>query len=156
MLQKVHMLAHACLRRRARMPKGLLLGLVWGIPPKERRGALGRWQVPVAFPITWPTMQWPAGLGWPWGRLNAPAGACRRGRRVDFGRGRRPAAGLWLLSGLVPVLVAGQVIAVSVLTSRHSSSSSCFPAALELGVSGVCSHRRSEALRKERDCKDRV
>lgn len=125
--------ASSCLlRRRVRMLKGPLLALVWGIPPKEM-GALGRWQVPVAFPVTWPKMQWPARLGWPRGRLIPPSGASRRGGKACFRRGR-PVAGLWLSSGSVPGLVAGQCIAVSILTSNRSSSNSCLSAALKLRV----------------------
>lgn len=146
MLQKLHTLAHACLRRRVRMPKGPLLALVWGVPPKEWRQALGRWQVPLAFPITWP-----AGLGWPRGRLIPPSGAGRRGRKVCFGRGR-PGAGLWLSSGSVPALVARRCITVSILTSNCSSSNSCLSAGgVTYALSGC-----SETLKKEWDCKDRV
>lgn len=82
------------------MLKDPLLASVWGIPRREHNGLLDG--DPVAFTITRPKTQWPAGLGWPWGSLNPPSGASRRGIQVCAG------AGLWP-SVSVPALVAGQL-----------------------------------------------
>lgn len=97
-LQKVHRLP-VC--GGEQIPKAAVLGPVWGIPPRERRG-----------------------------KVTSPGGFPTGTSRCVFGG--RPGSGLWQSSVSAPVLVAGQSIAVSILTWNHSCGSSCSSAPFQL------------------------
>lgn len=142
------MLAHACLQRRTRMLKEPLLAPVWGIPLRQHNGLLDG--DPRAFTITWPRTQWPAGLGWPCGKLIPPSGVSRRGIKVCAG------AGLWLNKCLCSCTGSRAVafpcpsssVAAAPVTPAYLLPCSCLFACAAMSSLAGC----TEAPGKEQNC----